>query len=1187
MTEANGGGTGKTQKARKPGRWRRRLLVAIPGAVVLYALIGFFVVPFVAQRWVVPMVGEMLNGGVAVDTIRTNPFALSLTLEGVEVTDEQGTKVLGLGRLYGNLQSSSVFREGFVLGDVALDEPYVLAVLEEDGSLNLAKLLKPSDEPSAEPITLPRVRGDSLKINDATVDFVDHMIEGSPDRSITPISFTVDAFDTQPLHANRHHFSAATEAAENVTWEGEVYLNPLDATGTISVKDFDLSVYEPYVRQFAPLAIEGGLASLELLYEVAPARSDKAVNATLATLTVEGLDVDLAEHPLLSVASLAIDNAAADAVGRSVEVDRVAVSGVEVTGQREADGTFAVLKTIDAMTAGVAADEDVAPSTIAAEAALLPTDIADAVPRPYDQAVRALIETANDAVQPWTLRLEQLEVDATKANWRDLAMQPNVALTVTDTRLKTGPISSEDGFAVDFEAATMVTSGGAIAATGRVEPLAMRGSVTSFENTGFALVPFGPYVQQADPRLRLPAGQLDLTGADLSASLGDDGLPVVAIGSFTVGGGVDVEVHELGPPLSVPLRDLDVELIGLDTAAGDPADVSVNVRVYDGSIAVSGNVLPDLAEPLKSTIGLTILIDQFKLQPLTPVSGEYVGRAISDGTLNTKEDSPITVQLAQQQLEAVVPVQILGFDFGEKIDSENATTLPVDLAVAILKGPTGTISPPPIQISGDLSQPGVRLPPLIMHAVTNLVVGVASSPFQMLGGLVPSTDGDNAEPPDLSFVAFVPGSSAITSDARKKLDLLGKAMVERPALAMAIRGLPTRDMDEAPLRRVAFETALREKTAASLPENDSRRTDPSSIAVSEEQYRDAVLFAYRAMQEPAVEAGGATSESEPQSPALPAEEVGGEAVAELGNAIAETSAEVNTTADPEATAPDVAPTESEPEEAMITQAPEVSAAEELLTDEPAEMELHLPVLADDGEVASASTETRPHAQTRRLRAGRSMRGRTVRTPPQPVATEPERQPVSLPPTVEEVFIDSEGPDKATEGSTEAESTLAEVVASDREDTEPTREAAVAEDATATATSPEDAAVDQVVDADESGRAVTEASEATESEIAAANAPDDSATDGAENQTAGSTGTASVTEPQVSFEQAEREVLARVPLAADAFVDLRMSRVRAVADYLTGPAGLPASRIRVSEEPAEAGDDEPLDAPRVQFDVAAN
>ncbi|MEM8495800.1 MAG: hypothetical protein AAF663_10490, partial [Planctomycetota bacterium] len=64
-------------------------------------------------------------------------------------------------------------------------------------------------------------------------------------------------------------------------------------------------------------------------------------------------------------------------------------------------------------------------------------------------------------------------------------------------------------------------------------------------------------------------------------------------------------------------------------------------------------------------------------------------------------------------------------------------------------------------------------------------------------------------------------------------------------------------------------------------------------------------------------------------------------------------------------------------------------------------------------------------------------------------------------------------------------------------------------------------------------------------------------------------------------------LARVPLAAEAFTDLRSARVAATAAYLTSEAGLPSSRVRVSDAPAEPDDSESIETPRVVFEPLAD
>jgi len=85
--------------------WRSALVVA----VVLYALIGFFVVPPIVKSQIEKQSLKILKRQATVEKVRCNPFALSLTIEGFSLPDRPGSVLLAWDRLYANAQVSSLF----------------------------------------------------------------------------------------------------------------------------------------------------------------------------------------------------------------------------------------------------------------------------------------------------------------------------------------------------------------------------------------------------------------------------------------------------------------------------------------------------------------------------------------------------------------------------------------------------------------------------------------------------------------------------------------------------------------------------------------------------------------------------------------------------------------------------------------------------------------------------------------------------------------------------------------------------------------------------------------------------------------------------------------------------------------------------------------------------------------------
>ena len=138
--------------------------------------------------------------------------------------------------------------------------------------------------------------------------------------------------------------------------------------------------------------------------------------------------------------------------------------------------------------------------------------------------------------------------------------------------------------------------------------------------------------------------------------------------------------------------------------------------------------------------------------------------------------------------------------FGEKVESPDATQLPVQLAIALLKNNRGEIDIH-LPISGSLDDPQFSLGGLIFKVIANLFVKAVTSPFALLGSLF----GDQQE---LSQIAFAPGRASLDDAALKKLDTLAKAMREREGLTLEITGSADQESDLEGLKQAALERAM-------------------------------------------------------------------------------------------------------------------------------------------------------------------------------------------------------------------------------------------------------------------------------------------------------------------------------------------------------------------------------------------
>ena len=195
------------------------------GLIVLYALLGFFLVPHLLRTNAQKYVAEELGRTLALGEVTFNPFTFRLSVSDALLSEKAGDPIAGFKQLVVNAQLASIWRRAAVLKEVQLDAPDVNLIVESDGTINLAKLAPPADtsQPTAasepdEP--LPRIRIGHLAVNDGRVDFQDRTRPETFTATLSPIRFALDDFQTDLNHQNAYDFAARSSAGETLAWSG-------------------------------------------------------------------------------------------------------------------------------------------------------------------------------------------------------------------------------------------------------------------------------------------------------------------------------------------------------------------------------------------------------------------------------------------------------------------------------------------------------------------------------------------------------------------------------------------------------------------------------------------------------------------------------------------------------------------------------------------------------------------------------------------------------------------------------------------------------------------------------------------------------------------------------------------------------------------------------------------------------
>jgi hypothetical protein len=154
---------------------------------------------------------------------------------------------------------------------------------------------------------------------------------------------------------------------------------------------------------------------------------------------------------------------------------------------------------------------------------------------------------------------------------------------------------------------------------------------------------------------------------------------------------------------------------------------------------------------------------------------------------------------------------------GSQVESPDATSLPIPLALALLKDRKGQINID-LPVRGNLDDPDFSYGGIIWNALGNLITKIATSPFSIVGGLV----GGNSE--DLQFVAFPAGANEVPPTEQEKLTALGKALAERPRLRLDITGAADSSVDGRALAEAKLLTQLKQAKFVQQPSSSAQAT---------------------------------------------------------------------------------------------------------------------------------------------------------------------------------------------------------------------------------------------------------------------------------------------------------------------------------------------------------------------------
>jgi len=309
-----------------------------------------------------------------------------------------------------------------------------------------------------------------------------------------------------------------------------------------------------------------------------------------------------------------------------------------------------------------------------------------------------------------------------------------------------------------------------------------------------ATAPSTPAPSAPAPRAKAVAAKSAAAGDAPSAN--PNPMPMSIKKILLHGGQANFTDRSVTPNFSAGIQALDGTVLGLSSKANSRATVDLHGEVDAFSpVSVSGEVNV-LSAALYTDLKMNF--DNIELSIFNPYSGKFAGYNITKGKLTTE----LHYKVDGRKLDAQHHIVIDQLEFGDKTASKDAVSLPVKLAVALLRDRNGVIDLN-LPVAGSLDDPKFRLAPIIWKVLVNILEKAVTAPFALLGALFGGG-------PDIQFVDFQPGVGTLDAAAADKVKTVAKALNARPQLKIEVPIAVVPDIDRPALIAAQFNAQLNE-----------------------------------------------------------------------------------------------------------------------------------------------------------------------------------------------------------------------------------------------------------------------------------------------------------------------------------------------------------------------------------------
>ncbi|MCW8995101.1 MAG: DUF748 domain-containing protein, partial [Psychromonas sp.] len=336
-------------------KFYRSVLFWILSLITAYTLAGFFLVPNIIHKTLVEQVKQQLGWQAEIGKIEFNPYAFTLAIHNLKISDQQAQEQLSFSRYYMNFELRSIIERAFTFADIELLNPTIRVEIDKNGITNFQHALQlqqqkiapqpPTENKENSDATLPKMLFDNIDIIAGKIKIIDHSPAQTIEHQLDPITFNLKELFTYNKKAGDYDLHIALGNDQTINWRGTIGVAPFRSTGSLKINGIKAHEFWSYLSEQVPYTLKNARVGFSGNYQVSMEGESAQFKIAQGKVNID--DIQLANkqqtQAFADIKAVEIGPLEFNLAEKKLQVKRVKIDTVNLDIERNQQGVLNIL----------------------------------------------------------------------------------------------------------------------------------------------------------------------------------------------------------------------------------------------------------------------------------------------------------------------------------------------------------------------------------------------------------------------------------------------------------------------------------------------------------------------------------------------------------------------------------------------------------------------------------------------------------------------------------------------------------------------------------------------------------------------------------------------------------------------------------------------------------------------------